>query len=125
MLFKTFIQKLVLPKTGIYILLGVGIMFFTFFTTDNAMEIAISGVASIFIGIGVNNFTQAETHEKDKAHQQQVTALAIKILEHAKTKTANTATLLGENITPTTTQQQLTELKDYLELSIEGLRSIK
>ena len=125
MLLKRFIRQLVLPKTGIYILLGVGIMFFTFFTTDNAMEIAISGVASIFIGIGVNNFTQAETHEKDKAHQQQAALLAIKILEHAKTKAANTAVLLGENITPATAQQQLTELKDYLELSIEEIKSMQ
>lgn len=125
MLLKRFIQKLLLPKNGIYILLGIVIMFFTFFTTNNAMEIAISGVASIFIGIGVNNFTQAETHEKDKAQQQLATNLAIKILQHAQNKAANTATLLGENISPATAQQQLTELKDYLELSIEEIKSMQ
>src|SRR5690349_19560980 len=53
-------------RVFVFILIGAGIIFLTFFTSNNALEIAISGVASVFIGIGVNNFSMLETHEKDK-----------------------------------------------------------
>ena len=66
--FKNFVTIIKSPKVWIYILLGVFIMFFTFFTNDNALEIAISGVASIFIGIGVNNFTRVEA-QRDELKQ--------------------------------------------------------
>lgn len=119
---KIFIHRLLQPKTGIYILLGVLIMFFTFFTNDNALEIAISGIASIFIGIGVNNFTQVETHEKDEAEKVQKVGMAIKVLEHTKQKLSNTEALLTEQISLHTARQQVGELKDYIELSIEQLK---
>jgi hypothetical protein len=54
------------PRVYLYILTGTIIILFTFFTQNNALEIAISGVASVFIGIGVNNFSAIETHQKDE-----------------------------------------------------------
>ncbi len=54
------------PRVYIYILTGTIIILLTFFTQNNALEIAISGVASVFIGIGVNNFSAIETHERDQ-----------------------------------------------------------
>lgn len=122
MRFKVFLNNLLHPKTGIYILLGVFIMFFTFFTADNALEIAISGIASIFIGIGVNNFTQHETHEKDEAEKLQKIGLAIKILEHTQRKISNTEALFQENISVQAAGRQLAELKDYIEVSMEQLK---
>ncbi|HLO82180.1 MAG TPA: OST5 family protein [Chitinophagaceae bacterium] len=54
------------PRVYLYILTGALIILFTFFTQNNALEIAISGVASVFIGIGVNNFSAIETRQKDE-----------------------------------------------------------
>lgn len=53
------------PRVSVFILTGTAIIFLTFLTTSNALEIAISGIASVFIGIGVNNFSAAGTHVKD------------------------------------------------------------
>lgn len=53
------------PKVFIFIVLGTGVIFLTFLTNNNALEIAISGFASVFIGIGVNNFSSFETSLKD------------------------------------------------------------
>ncbi|HWB25826.1 MAG TPA: hypothetical protein VG738_10115 [Chitinophagaceae bacterium] len=121
MRFRNFVRKLLVPKTGIYILLGTVIMFLTFFTDDNALEIAISGIASIFIGIGVNNFTESETHVKDAAANLKKIESAIKILAFTKNKVNNTEMLFKENLDKTVAQQQLAELGDFLSLSIEQL----
>lgn len=51
------------PKVIIFLLVGIGIIFLTFLTSNNALEIAISGMASVFIGIAVNNFSIIDTHE--------------------------------------------------------------
>src|ERR1700733_2585875 len=114
-----FITGLMHPKTGAYILLGVIIMFLTFFTDDNALEIAISGIASIFIGIGVNNFTQIESHEKELGLKE--ITIAIKTLQHAKEKLHNTLLLLDENISPASAKNQLRELQSFVDLGIEQL----
>ncbi|HET9824732.1 MAG TPA: hypothetical protein VFP87_05330 [Chitinophagaceae bacterium] len=53
------------PKVFLFIALGAGVIFLTFLTDNNALEIAISGFASFFIGIGVNNFSSFETSLKD------------------------------------------------------------
>ena len=47
-------------RVFIFIIIGTAIIFLTFVTNDNALEIAISGMASMFIGIGVNNFSSIE-----------------------------------------------------------------
>lgn len=48
-----------------FIALGVTTIFLTFFTEDNALELVISGIASVFIGIGVNNYTVIEDRERN------------------------------------------------------------
>lgn len=50
----------------LFIVSGTGIIFLTFLTDNNAPEIVISGVASIFIGIGINNFSSLETQNRDE-----------------------------------------------------------
>ncbi|HVX50441.1 MAG TPA: hypothetical protein VHB48_09790 [Chitinophagaceae bacterium] len=122
MKFRIFVRKLLVPKTGIYIMLGTIIMFLTFFTADNALEIAISGIASIFIGIGVNNFTESETHEKETETGQRKIQAAIKVLEFAHTKIANTEQLFSENISKEAAIGQLAEIKEYFALSIQQLQ---
>lgn len=39
------------PRVIVFILAGSLIIFLTFFTHNNALEIAISGIASVFIGM--------------------------------------------------------------------------
>ena len=64
--FITFWRTFFHVRVLVFIILGASIILLTFFTNSNALEIAISGVASVFIGIGVNNFSMLETHEKDR-----------------------------------------------------------
>jgi hypothetical protein len=54
------------PRVLIFMLSGIAIIFFTFLTSNNATEIAISGIASVFIGIGVNNYSMIENHLKEE-----------------------------------------------------------
>jgi len=97
-------------------------MFLTFLTDNNAMEIAISGIASIFIGIGVNNFTSAEIHEKDKAIEYTRIALAIQSLEQAKQKISLTVTLLENNRPVEQTSADLKAFIQQLQLNIDYIR---
>jgi hypothetical protein len=53
------------PNVFIFIVIGTGVIFLTFLTDNNAVEIAISGFASVFVGIGVNNLSSFETSAKD------------------------------------------------------------
>jgi hypothetical protein len=62
---KRFWGIFILPRVIIYLLIGIAIIFLTFFTSNNAAEIAISAIGSIFIGIAVNNFTAVETTQND------------------------------------------------------------
>ena len=55
-------------------------MFLTFFTQDNALELAIAGIASIFIGIGVNNLRLSETEQKIEQKIHRKTQEAVKTL---------------------------------------------
>jgi hypothetical protein len=54
------------PRVLIFLLSGIAIIFLTFLTTNNALEIAISGIASVFIGMGVNNYSMIENHLKEE-----------------------------------------------------------
>ncbi|HLA59842.1 MAG TPA: hypothetical protein VK622_13805 [Puia sp.] len=79
------------PRVLIFMFSGVAIIFLTFLTSDNAVEIAISGIASVFIGIGVNNYSMIENHQKEErlvkkkmgqsAHILRVTQAMIKDLD--------------------------------------------
>ncbi|MBS1927712.1 MAG: hypothetical protein IT254_01650 [Chitinophagaceae bacterium] len=74
------------PGVGLFILLGTGIIFLTFFTENNALEIVISGVASIFIGIGINNFTTLETRINDERVIKLKVAHALQVLDMIREK---------------------------------------
>ena len=66
--------------------MGTGIIFLTFFTENNALEIVISGVASIFIGIGINNFTTLETRINDERVIKLKVAHALQVLDMIREK---------------------------------------
>lgn len=74
------------PKVFVFILLGAAVIFLTFFTDNNALEIAISGFASVFIGIGVNNFSSFETLMKDKERLKAYVDHSRQLLEMTKSK---------------------------------------
>ena len=65
------------PRVFVFMLAGIVIIFLTFFTSSNALEIAISSIASVFIGIGVNNFSSFETHLKDDQKLKQKNHLVL------------------------------------------------
>ena len=53
------------PGEYLFILIGIALILLTFSSNNNALEIAISGIASVFIEIGVNNLTTLETQSKE------------------------------------------------------------
>ena len=61
-------------------------IFLTFLTENNALEIAISGFASVFIGIGVNNFSSFETLLKDRERLKSYVDHSKHLLQITKTK---------------------------------------
>ena len=69
-----------------FILAGALIIFLTFLTQNNALEIAISGIASVFIGIGVNNYTSHETHLLDERKLKSKTDELLRVMEITKSK---------------------------------------
>ena len=74
------------PRVFMFILAGALIIFLTFLTQNNALEIAISGIASVFIGIGVNNYTSHETHLLDERKLKSKTDELLRVMEITKSK---------------------------------------
>ena len=68
------------PRVLIFMLSGIIIIFLTFLTSNNAIEIAISGIASVFIGIGVNNYSMIENHLKEERLVKKKTGQSAHIL---------------------------------------------
>ena len=121
MLLKKILYLVAKPKVYIYILMGVAIIFLTFFTSNNALEIAISGVASVFIGIGVNNFTAVETHQQDYQKLNYSLAQLIKIASISKLKMANALLELNEGNCDNAKNEVLA-IEGLLELAIQILQ---
>lgn len=69
------------PSVIIFILIGSAVIFLTFLTRDNALEIVISALASVFIGIGVNNFTTLETRLIAKKNTNIKISHSIKVMK--------------------------------------------
>lgn len=105
----------------IFLLLGVVVMFLTFFTHNNAFEIAISGVASIFIGIGVNNFSSIETQQEDEQKLKKKIAHAVSILQLADKKLYNIHTRLPQHL-HNVLKNELIELSEFMQISIELIK---
>lgn len=81
-----FWQAFIHPRVIIFILIGTGVIFLTFLTDDNALEIAIAGIASVFIGIGVNNLSALETHSKDEQKLKSKMGHTLKVMEIAQSR---------------------------------------
>ncbi len=106
-------------RVSVFIFTGVGIMFLTFLTKDNPLELGIAGIASIFIGIGVNNFTAIETEQKDERKLNRKTQRAIETLQHIQVKIKKTKALATSNNNPKLINSELEEMCDYIELSVQ------
>lgn len=120
--FRHFRKILFQPRVFAFIFIGVGFMFLTFLTHENAIELAISGVASIFIGIGVNNFTAIETEQKEEQKLQRKTLRAVKALIHIQEKLKKI-----ENLATSDAQLIIAELKetdDYIDLCVQYLEEV-
>ena len=112
---KNFWRTFIHPQVYIFIIIGTAVIFLTFFTENNALEIAISGFASVFIGLGVNNFTSLETHQKDVLQVKSSVRNALSVLEMAGNKFAKLQNILNKN-SDTQPAEELKELTQILSL---------
>jgi len=120
MKFSTFIthfRKVFLhPRVFIFILTGTLIILLTFVTSNNALEIAISGVASVFIGIGVNNYSSFETHLKDEEKIKSRMSYGLKLMAVIQSR----ITQLNLDVTDQVcdkTKKDLIELEQLINIS--------
>lgn len=119
--FPHFKKALLHPRVFIFMLIGSGVMFLTFLTSNNALEIAISGVASFFIGIGVNNLTSLETHSKDEQKLKLKIGHTLKIMAMIQTRVTMIRQQPGnENCQELRTE--LGELEQIINLGIDLIR---
>lgn len=112
--FSHFRRLFLRPRISGFIVTGIGIMFVTFFTNNNSLELGISGIASIFIGIGVNNFTARETEQNDEKKLNRKTQQSIKTLQHIQAKIKKIKALTATD--PQLINTELDEMCDYIEL---------
>jgi ABC-type uncharacterized transport system permease subunit len=110
---RTFFQA----RVVIFIFIGAGIIFLTFLTRNNALEIAISGVASVFIGIGVNNFSMLDTHERDERKLKAKMLHFIKTLEFIQAR-INTLNVEASAMATEKLNQELAELEQLIAFTI-------
>ena len=116
-----FWQTFLHHRVFIFILTGTSIIFLTFFTDNNTLEIAISGIASVFIGIGVNNFSSFETHEKDERKMRVKIAHSVKVIELIKSKISK----LNKELNSSNHEKiitEFTELQEFINLSIQMIK---
>lgn len=116
---RRFLNTLAHPKVIVFLLVGVGIIFLTFLTSNNALEIAISAMASVFIGISVNNFSIIDTHQADENKLKPKIAHALKMMEITinKVQRIQERTNGNDHI-----KKELTELEQYMKLAIELMK---
>ena len=109
------------PKVFVFILLGAGVIFLTFLTENNALEIAISGFASVFIGIGVNNFSSFETSLKDRERLKSYVDHSKQLLQITKPKIAK---LQSEVSARDNVKEGLIEIENLVSLHISFVDQI-
>ena len=117
--FKLFKKVFFQPQVFVFILTGVSCIFLTFLTNDNALELGIAGIASIFIGIGVNNFTAVETEQKEGRKWDRKTQQAIETLHHIQMKIKKIKGMSGTD--PQLINAEMEEMRDYTGLCIQFL----
>lgn len=110
------------PRVFSFILTGTCIIFLTFLTNNNALEIAISGIASVFIGIGVNNFSSIETShadlQKQKNKEQHLTSI-LELIELKSKRIQTDACSSGNDILV----QEAKELEKLTAITIQLLNN--
>lgn len=114
--YRNFLSALKNPRVFPFIFVGVAVIFLTFLTRNNALEIVISGIASVFIGIGVNNFSSLETRMSDERQLKKKIVHALKVVEitRSRIKMINDE-LQKDNILQV--KKELTELEQIIDLS--------
>jgi hypothetical protein len=119
--FETFWQAFIHPRVFIFILTGTAIIFLTFLTDNDAMEIAISGIASVFIGIGVNNYSSFETNLSNEKKLIAKIGHSLKIMELAKSQIARIHNELKKG-NDQHVNTGIAELEDFITVSIDLIR---
>lgn len=109
------------PKVFGAIIFGMGVMTLTFFTDNNALEIAISGIASIFIGIGVNNFSIYQTHAADEKTVYEKIDRSLIIMEIVKKK-INKLNNFPEIKIDTILKSEISEINQLITLGIKLMK---
>lgn len=108
------------PRVLMFLLAGTVIIFLTFLTENNAMEIAISGIASVFIGIGVNNFSSFETRLKDEARFKPEISFCIKVMEMTAAKIGRVNAEMGEG--DAHIKNELNDLQQFIRLNVQHIK---
>lgn len=109
------------PSVLLFILMGTAVIFLTFLTTNNALEIVISGIASVFIGIGVNNFSSLQMHLQDTRKLKSKINHSLKAMEISKSRVK--AIHLGLNMENCEKmKEELAELEQIIGLSIDLIK---
>jgi hypothetical protein len=109
------------PKVFVFILFGAAIIFLTLFTDNNALEIVISGFASVFIGIGVNNFSSFETSLKDRERLKAYVDHSRQLLEMTKSKISRRQSEVSDRKND---NEGLVEIEKLISLHISFLDQI-
>lgn len=116
-----FWQAFIHTRVIIFILTGTAVIFLTFLTNNNALEIAISGIASVFIGIGVNNLSSLETHLKDEQKLKSKIGHLLKVMEITKSQITRLYNEAG-NESCSNMKGELAELEHLVNLSIQLIK---
>lgn len=119
--FSKFWQAFGHPRVFIFMLAGTAFIFLTFLTSSNALEIAISSIASVFIGIGVNNFSSFETHVKDEQKLKQKIDHSIKIMEMTRSGIHKLCHEINDETNPRI-KEELAGLEQFMSISIQLIR---
>jgi len=115
--FLLFLKNFFHVRVFMFIIIGIAVIFLTFFTSDNALEIAISGIASVFIGIGVNNLSLLETQLKDEQKMKMRIKNITKVMEITRSRINTIREGMNmENFA--NIKSELAELETIMNLSI-------
>jgi hypothetical protein len=118
---QKFTRSFLHPRVFIFVIMGTAIIFLTFLTENNALEIAISGIASVFIGIGVNNYSLVESRDKEEQKLKGKINNAIKLLELLHNRVCQNMVHL-HNGDHHLAGSELKELEKLIKVSIELLQ---
>lgn len=116
--FAQFFRVFFHPRVFLFLLAGTGIIFLTFLTHNNATEIAISGIASVFIGIGVNNFTSHETKLKEESKSLPDISFCIQVMEMAAAKVGRLSNSAGNP----ELKNELLNLQQFIKLGAQHIK---